>query len=274
MKRQIAADSGKSLLRIVLPCFLVFITGCCKQSPLGPALALKTFDEYVEQVRWKRYWHQPSDKYKNYVEGRTVAVLLFWTKTALRPKRGFCSTDLATCVANHSGDDSVGIAQLEIDPNISLKSSFSVFASRNYGDGDVSFPSLSEKDFEFEEKKIALPFLGLPAPIANLTSPESLPRDAEDVRRQCGCWQGAKRPADCKGTLILPFYSKADETWYVFRRCSSACEPEFRGDAVFGLSRRFGGWSATIGGFTNNPADVEWFRPKIESATALREEIP
>lgn len=262
-------------MKVVLLALIVISLSGCKTSRLGPTLALTMFDKYVEQVRWARYWDARDEPFKNYTEGKSTTLLLFWTSNPHRLKWGFCSTEMAICVANPSTEDGSGYVQVEVDSSLAPQKAFNSFASKNYGDGDAKFSSLSEKDFEFEEHKVVLPALGLPASIKNSMHPESLTLDAEDVRQFVSCWrQGKKRLPDCRGTLVLPFYSNADPRWYVLRTCSQGCDSEFRGDAIQSFTPGPGGWYTRGANFTNNPADVELYKPKIEKSSVLKIEIP
>jgi len=262
-------------MKVAVFTLIVICLSGCKTSQIGPTLALTMFDKYVEQVRWARYWDARDEPYKNYTEGKSATLLLFWTSNPHRLKWGFCSVDIAICVANPSIEGGSGYRQLEVASSLSPRQAFGSFAGQNYGDGGASFPSLNEKDFEFEERKIVLPVLGLPASIANSTSPESFTLDAEEIRRSMSCWrEGKERPSGCKGTLVLPFYSNADPRLYVLRTCSQDCDQEFRGDAIQSFTSGPGGWYTRGANFSNNPIDVESYKPKIEKSAVLRIEIP
>lgn len=245
------------------------------QPVAGMDQALKVFDQYVERVRWSHYWHRNIRNDDVYVEGKQISALIFWTKTNTRPKWGLCSSDLSLCIANHSNPDWRGVAEVSVDRSFTLQAAFEWFANTNFGDGYVGFPPLKVTDFEFKEKPIVLPSLGLPFAILHRIVPQEARSQADRIRSQFVCWEiGTKKPHGCSGTQVFSYYSEADQSWYLLRSCSSACEPEFRGDAIEALSHRKEGWTVTIGGFTNAREDIEWFKPKILKAEMFRFEIP
>jgi hypothetical protein len=280
----------KPLAIFLLSLFTLALIGCSKssaraakarqaseQSRAGMEQAMQVFDQYVESVRWSRYWFRNTQENDAYVEGKQIFALIFWTKTSSRPKRGLCSPDLSLCIANGSSSDWRGFAKASVDPSLAPQLAFESFARRNYGDGDAWFPPLNPDDFEFTEKSITLPSLGLPSAILHRIAPEEGRREAnrlwQDSKKNL-CWDiGTQRPLGCTGTVVYAYYNEADPSWYTLRTCSPACQPEFRGDSIQALSRREWGWTATAGGFTNTPADIEWFKPRILKAEMFRFEL-
>jgi hypothetical protein len=245
------------------------------QSGRGIEQAMKAFDQYLESVRWTRYWQGESTN-NTYKEGKQISALVFWTKTDRRPKWGLCSSDLSLCIANYSSPDQRGNAEMRFEPGLTPQLAFASFADHNYGDGSLSFSPVSQADFEFEQKFITLPSLGLPASILHRMVPGEAHGEADRIRKQFVCWNaGAKRPPGCTGTQVFAFYNEADPNWYVLRTCSSPCALEFRGDSIEALTRWEQGWAITTSGFINNPKDdVERFKRKIEEAAMFRFEIP
>ena len=236
--------------------------------------AMRVFSQYVERVRWTRYWYKdtPDDAY---IEGKTISALVFKTKTNRRPIYGLCSAELSLCIGNYSSPERRGIAEVKVDPGFAPQVAFDWFANTNYGDIDTSFPALRPADFEFTAKPITLPSLGLPSSIRHHVIPARAHREANRIRKQFNCWEpGTKRPRGCTGTQVFAYYSEADPVWYILRTCSSACAPEFRGDAIEALSYDKQGWTITIGGFTNTPEDIKWFKPRILKAKMFQFTLP
>ena len=241
----------------------------------GAGAAQQVFDQYVERVRSTRYWQrvQPDDEV--YAEGKQIGALVFWTRTTQRPKYGFCAPALKRCVSNSSVPQYRGVVEVVIDLGFEPRQAFEAFAASNYGDGGASFPSLKKSEFEFEQRTLTLPTLGLPAAILHKLGSEEAVQEVEKWRKGSACWgEGTRRPAKCTGTLVFPYYNVADQDWHVLRTCTSACPPDFQGEAILSLSRRGSGWVETIGGFSNNKEDVAWYKPRIEKAVMDRIEIP
>lgn len=296
----------KKALKIMLPAvFIIFAAGCgvfkqgaeqakqafddkaennsARRQSKNDEQIKQVFDQYVERVRWFRYWQGTTHPhYENenhfedaYVEGKQISALFFWTKTSNRPKWGLCSSELSVCIANWSpGANARGFAHVLIDPRLTPQLAFASFAKANYGDGGLWFPPLSPADFEFKEESITLPPLGLPSSILHRVVPEEAPRAVEEIRQGYVRW--TPLPPGCRCTLVFAYYSEAEPDWYVFRTCSAACPSELRGDSIQSLSR-FGleqGWTATAGGFFKNPEAVEWYKPRIEQAEMFRFEVP
>jgi|GEM_PF-5079036 len=265
----------KLTLAIFPLALLVLLAVRCGTPNQEAEQAMKVFDQFVERLRWSRYWLGATSMDDIYVEGKLISALVFWTKTNHRPKRGLCSSDLSLCIANYSGSYNRGVAQVHIDRGLAPQLAFASFANANFGDGGAWFPPLSPDDFEFEEKTITLPPLGLPSSILHRVVPEEASREAERIRQQFVCWGvDTKRLPGCTGTLVFAYYANDDPSWYVLRTCSSACEPEFRGDSIESLTRREWGWTITVGGFMNSPKeDIERVKRKIEKAEMFRFEL-
>jgi hypothetical protein len=252
---------------------VLFAAGC-RKSQQGAGAAQHIFDQYVERVRSSRYWGDEHDD-QVYVEGKQISALVFWTKTTQRPKYGLCAAALKLCIANYSSPNYRGVAEVSIDPSLEPKLAFASFAERNYGDGDAWRQSLNLNEFEFEERIVTLPALGLPAAISHKLVSEEAVQEVERYKKVNACWrQGIRRPSQCTGTLVFAYYNEADLNWFTLRTCSPACSPEFRGDSIQLLSRREWGWTVTVGGFLNNPEAVKVYKPKIEKAEMFRVETP
>ncbi len=131
-------------------------------------------------------------------------------------------------------------------------------------------------DFEFEEKSITMPPLGLPNSISRRVIPGEAPREAKRLRREFVCWEvDNKRPPGCTGSLAFAYYNEADPYWFVLRTCSPACPSRFRGESIQFLTRRVWGWAVTSGGHMNSPKDeVARFKQKIEQAEMFRFKLP
>lgn len=241
----------------------------------GAGAAQQVFDQYVERVRSTRYWQSAQPEDEVYVEGKQVDVLVFWTKTTQRPKYGFCAPPLKRCVSNYSASQYRGVAEVIIDPGSEPRQAFETFAASNYGDGGAWFPSLKTSEFEFEQRVLTLPTLGLPAAILHKLGSEEAVQEVEQWRKGAVCGiEGTRRPAKCTGTLVFPYYNAADQSWHVLRTCSPACPLGFQGEAILSLSRRESGWAASVGGFFNNKEAVDWYKPRIEKAVMDRIEVP
>src|ERR1039457_2654805 len=61
--------------------------------------AQQVLDRILENWRWSWYWYGRTGIDDIYREGKTVSALVFWTKSEARPIRGFCSPDIAVCIA-------------------------------------------------------------------------------------------------------------------------------------------------------------------------------
>ncbi len=266
MRRQTLAITWLTLCALLA-------TGC-RKSPQGAGAAQYIFDQYVERVRSSRYWGTTHND-QMYVEGKRISALVFWTKTTQRPKYGLCSAALKLCIANYSSPSYRGVAEVSIDPSLEPKLAFASFAERNYGDGGAWRQSLTINEFEFEERTITLPTLGLSASILHKLVSEEAVQEIERFRKGNACWrENSPRPTRCTGTMVFAYYNETDPNWFTLRQCSSACPSEFQGDAIQMLSRREWGWTGTVGGFFKNTEAVEFYKPKIEKAEMSRIEFP
>lgn len=239
-------------------------------------MAQEMYRQFIESLRWSQYWREEAGLDQKYQEGNQVPALFFWTKTNHRPKAGFCSAALSVCVANPSNLEHRGIVMARTPPGSTLSQAFAAFGRANYGDGDAHFPQLSRTDFDFEEKTITLPHLGLPASILHRTVPKQAFRQSQEIKQAFNCWrEGTKKSPTCVGNLVFAYYTEADLVWFVRRTCSAACQPEFRGDGIMSLRRsERGDWYHSGAGFSNTRADIERMKPKIDRAAMFRVKVP
>jgi hypothetical protein len=134
---------------------------------------------------------------------------------------------------------------------------------------------LNLTDFEFAEKTITMPPLGLPTSILHRVVPKEAAGEANRVKKYYNCWDEGRRPSGCTGTLVFAYYHESDLKWHVLRTCSSACLPMFQGDSIQLLRRGSYGWEASGSGHFNSPKDeVAQLKQKIEQAEMFRLQIP
>ena len=68
---------------------------------------------------------------------------------------------------------------------------------------------------------------------------------------------------------MFAYYGDLDPYWFVWRRCSAACE--FGGDSIEELTRGDRGWEVTSSGFINRPkAEVERLKQQVQKAEMFR----
>lgn len=274
--------------------------------------AKRVFDHVLENLRYSRYWYETPDIGDGYVEGKQISALIFWTKEARPSKVGFCSPDLERCFATWAGQIRQEMEQMRIDRSLSAKAAFESFVEDGIdantikiapqviqpssdkvppdGSSNPSIPTISSTstgqdfplprrlnltDFEFVEKTITLPHLGLPASISRREIPKEAEGEAKRIKQSYTCWYEGKRPQGCTGTLVFAYYNESDSTWPVLRTCSSSCLPVFRGDSIQILRRGMDGWEAYGGGGINSPKDeVARLKQKIEQAEMFSFHIP
>lgn len=274
--------------------------------------AKQVFDHLVENLRYCRYWYGTPDIGDGYTEGKQISALIFWTKEGHQSKVGFCSPNLERCFATWGTQIMPEMEQMPVDRSLTAKAAFESFVKDGL-DADTikivpqiiqsppvkapptgspnpsvstipsdsagqSFPMpkrLNLTDFEFAEKTITLPPLGLPTSILHRVVPKEAAGEANRVKHNYNCWYEGRRPPGCTGTLVFAYYHESDSKWHVLRTCSSACLPVFQGDSIQLLRRGSDGWEASGGGHFNSPKDeVARLKQKIEQAEMFRFHIP
>ena len=280
-------------------------------------MAKRAFDHIVENIRYSRYWYGTPDLGNGYVEGKQISALIFWTKADRQSKVGICSPELAYCLATSGETISPEMDQMPTDRSLTAKAAFESFIEDGIDVGgkrlrevisqahplpsrktlstpntNSSVPTISSDltglnlpvskrlsltDFEFAEKTVTLPSLGLPTALSRREVPKDAASKAARIKQYFNCWgEGFKRPSGCTGTLVFAYYHETYPNWIVLRTCSSACRPMVQGDSIQFLRREDDGeWMATGGGHYSSPADVvERFRQKIEQVEMFRFQIP
>lgn len=269
----------------------------------------------MENLRYSRYWYGTPDIGEGYVEGKQISALIFWTKEGRQSKVGLCSPDLERCFATWGTQIMPEMEQMPIDRSLTTKAAFESFVEDGIDANTIiivpqiiqpppvktpptgspnpsvptitsvldgqSFPKpkpLSLADFEFAEKTITLPPLGLPASILRREVPKEAADEAKRIKDyyNYNCWGvGSRRPPGCTGTLVFAYYHESDAKWHVLRTCSSACFPVFQGDSIQVLRRGSDGWEISGGGGINSPREeVARLKQKIEQAEMFRFQIP
>jgi len=274
--------------------------------------AKRVFDHVTENLRYSRYWHGTPDIGDGYAEGKQISTLIFWTKEGRQSKVGFCAPGLERCFATWGTQIMPEMEQMPIDHSLTAKAAFESFVEDGLdantikivpqiiqpppakipptGNPNPSVPTVSSvltgqgfpmpkrltlTDFEFAEKTIMLPPLGLPTSILRRVVPKEAAGEANRVKQSYNCWYEGKRPPGCTGTLVFAYYHEADSKWHVLRTCSPACPPVFQGDSIQLLRRGSDGWEASGGGYFNSPKDeVVRLKQKIEQAAMFRVQIP
>lgn len=277
--------------------------------------AREVLDRVLKNLRYSRYWYERPDVGDDYAVGKQVSALIFWTKSDRPYTAGFCSPNIARCFATSGIQISPMMEQMAIDHSITPMAAFVSFLENGMGANTIQiipkmkthpppvntppagssnppvstipsqsaghpvlFPKrLSLVDFEFTEKIITLPPLGLPSSILRREVPEEAYREANSVKQSYTCWyENSVRASRCTGTLVFAYYNEADSNWFVLRTCSSACLPVFQGDSIQ-LLRRWddGKWAASGASGINSPKEeVARLKQKILQAEMIRHQLP
>lgn len=274
--------------------------------------AQKVFDHVIENLRYSRYWHEAPDIGDGYEEGKQISALIFWTKADRQSKVGLCSPDLERCFATWGDQIRPEMEQMLIDRSLTAKAAFESFVEDGIDVNAIkivpqiiqpppgtvpptaklnpSVPGISSvldvqslpkpkrlslTDFEFVEKTITLPPLGLPTSISSRAVPKEAASEAKKVKQNYTCWGEGKRPRGCTGAVVFAYYHESDSTWPVLRTCSSSCPPMFQGESIQFLRRGSWGWEAYGGGQTSSPKEeVIRLKQKIKQAEMFRFQIP